>query len=558
MNNTKIKAHLVSTLKRFFRGTYPIFIASLLCVIILITIVFNHFVDGYQNDIENQLELALTSAEGKFKDNIEFTESLINIINSQIVGDIDNKKYIVNVLKKYRANPNLTSTFSWTIFSWANGDHLITVDAKYGIMKKPFDLSIRDYIPYTKLNPEKLILGKPVYGSTSEKWMIPGGVGLFDKNKKYLGAMTIGLEIEKLISIIQSAINNKDVKFAIIDQEYKDILSQKAIDCSWVIKNLQKLNKGDVYKEVKIFQKKSNYIAKKLEDHPYYIYAVYDKNKISQYNWNFFLSRLLEIFVISTISTALLIFIYKRERRVKYKLYKAKKEAVKASQSKSAFLSSVSHELQSPISNIVTACYLLKERKRDEEEKNEIIADIEEFSHGALSFIRDLLDIGQTESGNFKLGELQEEDINDIILRSIKLNKGRALDFGIYLKTKLDKDLPLFKCDQRRMKQIFVNLISNSIKYSPANSVINISTIFSQKENKIEILIEDSGFGMTEEQIKIALARYGTIKNNNSAFVDSTGLGLPIVNQLVKDHGGNLIIKSTINIGTIVVVELFL
>jgi len=109
-------------------------------------------------------------------------------------------------------------------------------------------------------------------------------------------------------------------------------------------------------------------------------------------------------------------------------------------------------------------------------------------------------------------------------------------------------DLPDLWADSRRLRQILNNLISNAIKYSPENTTVRI--IAHSIDGILQILVEDEGFGMTPGQIDIALSKYGTIKNDNSDKVDSIGLGLPLVHQLMKAHNAKFDIESAPNKGT--------
>ena len=108
------------------------------------------------------------------------------------------------------------------------------------------------------------------------------------------------------------------------------------------------------------------------------------------------------------------------------------------------------------------------------------------------------------------------------------------------------------KLDEKRMKQILTNLISNAAKYSPPRTKIKIvARKFSEnKKDFLQIIIVDQGFGMTKEQIKTAFQKYKTIQNPNSEKVDSFGMGLPIVKQLVELQSGTIEMISEVGKGT--------
>jgi signal transduction histidine kinase len=272
---------------------------------------------------------------------------------------------------------------------------------------------------------------------------------------------------------------------------------------------------------------------------------------------------------------------------------------------KSEFLASIAHELKNQIGAIISLSEFIKSEscdkieKKDSEEKSfesvikEYATDIHNVSVEMLEFTCDLMDVHQAESGQFSVDLSKEIDIADVIKKSVRINNDFALRRGIQIK--VDDNLnwtpqqargdkgealgnknincegdnivashpdchPAFiagsskiHLDARRMKQILTNLISNAIKYSPEKSEIKISC----KENQklLEITICDQGFGMSEEEIEIALQKHQRIKNKNFDKFDSFGLGLPLVKNLVELQKGEMEIKSKENEGTEIILK---
>ena len=104
--------------------------------------------------------------------------------------------------------------------------------------------------------------------------------------------------------------------------------------------------------------------------------------------------------------------------------------------------------------------------------------------------------------------------------------------------------------DRRRLRQMVVNLVSNAIKFTLADGTVMITA--HQEQGNIVIDVADSGIGMTPDQIKVALQPFGQVPTDSPYAQVGTGLGLPIVDSLVKLHGGKLDIQSTPNVGTTV------
>jgi signal transduction histidine kinase len=220
------------------------------------------------------------------------------------------------------------------------------------------------------------------------------------------------------------------------------------------------------------------------------------------------------------------------------------------------FLSSIVHELKTPLSAIISFSEFLKDNMRNPRSSDECVDYVKEINVAATEMeelVHDILDVqSAANSGNFSVNLNQEIDITDVIRRSIKLNYDYSLKRNICLKTEIAAGLKPIKLDAKRMKQILNNLISNAVKYSPRESEIRITAKNLSEENKefLEICVIDQGFGMTKDQIEIAFQKYKTIPNPNLGSVDSLGLGLPITKQLVDLQNGKLEIKSEVGQGT--------
>ncbi len=272
----------------------------------------------------------------------------------------------------------------------------------------------------------------------------------------------------------------------------------------------------------------------------------------------------------------ILLFSIYREKQQTQKILELKRMAEQANEAKSEFLAQSVHEFKNFVFGIQGCAEIIKSDLKNlihkiesgstsDQAKNlhelkidfEFSLDIIDSAYELTDFINDLIDLNQAESGEFKINKNPNPtDIDNILKQSVKLMQKRAKKSNILIITKIEENLyqPLL-LDQRRVKQVVINLISNAVKYSPQETVIEVfaKTIDDEKgikPKRVEIIFRDHGFGMTEEEVEIALQKYKTIENANSGKVDSTGLGLPIVKYLVEKQGGTLEIKSEKNLGT--------
>lgn len=537
-------------------------------IAVLVTLMVAGLLVWFASEIKRYQEMKLlkkfesssSSVSQLFADNIKHTEFMMKIINDQISKDPNNLEYINNILDKYKITRDDGNVLSWTIFSWANNEDKIVVDAFYGVMEKPFDLSSRDYLVHTKQIPDKLIMGSPVYGSTSKKWMIPGGVGLKNKNGEYLGSLTIGFDLNTIFLTLKPLIKDENITFYIFDRKMNlliDSAKTKQGPQNIVPPQVQKvissyaskLNNQPIY-NINVLGDEENYLIKKFDELPFYIYVKYDSAAIKADFWQAVTSRLIELAVIGFIAIAIAIYIYRRESNLRKKAEDSFQLAMAASKGKTEFLAYTGHELRSPLNVIIFGSEMMKSKVFGDMPPKylEYAEDIYQNGNDLLHFIEDLMDVTRADAeGSFTLNPSMI-DVEEVIDRVIKLNLTRATKHKIRIEKIIADDLPKLWADSRRVRQILNNLISNAVKYSPENTSVRV--IAHSIDGILQILVEDEGFGMTPEQIDIALSKYGTVQNENSDKVDSIGLGLPLVHQLMRAHKAKFDIESEPNKGT--------
>ncbi len=176
------------------------------------------------------------------------------------------------------------------------------------------------------------------------------------------------------------------------------------------------------------------------------------------------------------------------------------------------------------------------------------------YTDEAFNYVEDMLDSAQAKTGKFTLGRIEDCDLEKLIKRLLIFNKGFIIDHHIIIETNIEDDLPKLPCDIFRLKQILNNLITNAVKYSKEDSKVNIFVKYLKIENKNQICIEiaDCGIGMTKQEIPMALNGDGQKidKLGLDHPIDSHGLGLPIVKQLVDLMNGKMEIESQKGKGT--------
>ncbi len=227
-------------------------------------------------------------------------------------------------------------------------------------------------------------------------------------------------------------------------------------------------------------------------------------------------------------------------------------EAAEArSRAKSDFLASMSHELRTPLNAIIG----FSEIMRDEcfgpigsERYKGYAGDVHESARHLLRLINDMLDMAKIEAGKLELEEssLEPAELLHAVLRlAAPAGEGRRAP----VETELPADLPLLTADERKLKQILVNLLSNALKFTPVQGCVVVS-LRREPDGGFSFLVSDNGIGMAPPDIAVALTPFGQVANRQSRQQEGTGLGLPLSKALAELHGGSLELESALGAGT--------
>ena len=167
-----------------------------------------------------------------------------------------------------------------------------------------------------------------------------------------------------------------------------------------------------------------------------------------------------------------------------------------------------------------------------------------------LGIINEVLDMSKIEAGKIELDE-QKIDLNALCTNIVRIMKSRALNEKTTIIEQYDPFIPKLYADARLIRQILINLITNSVKYSIHGGQITISTTLNGK-NEIEISVSDTGVGIPEDRLKDALEPFGQINDPHTSHetYQGTGLGLPLAKAMVEIHGGVFRINSKEGEGT--------
>ena len=223
-----------------------------------------------------------------------------------------------------------------------------------------------------------------------------------------------------------------------------------------------------------------------------------------------------------------------------------------ASKAKSEFLANMSHELRTPLNAVIGFSATFVNGlfgPLGDPRYQEYAQDINDSGNHLLRIINDILDLSKIEAGHMQLNDSHLK-IPAVVNSVLPLVRERAAEANVRMTTDLAEDLPLLRADDRAVKQMLINLLSNSVKFTEAGGEITVAA--GCEDGVIRLSVADTGIGMALEDIPQALTPFGQVDGSLSRRHQGTGLGLPLVKSLVELHEGVCVVDSAPGVGTTV------
>lgn len=229
-------------------------------------------------------------------------------------------------------------------------------------------------------------------------------------------------------------------------------------------------------------------------------------------------------------------------------------ELKKLEQMRKDFVANVSHELKTPITSIKGFSEtLLDGAMENKQTLNDFLNIILTESDRLQSLIQELLDLSKIEKQGFSLS-IQQVDLAEVLEDVVAIMKGKAAEKEIVLEYKREDKPVYIEGDVHRLKQVFINIISNAISYTPNQGVVHIS--LANTGSTVLTEIRDTGIGIEASEIPRIFERFYRVDKARSRNSGGTGLGLAIVKHLVEAHKGTISVKSEVGKGTSFIIEL--
>ncbi len=236
-------------------------------------------------------------------------------------------------------------------------------------------------------------------------------------------------------------------------------------------------------------------------------------------------------------------------------LREARDQALRAAETKSHFLANMSHELRTPLNAILGFSETIKDQTFGpvgSSQYRDYAADIHRSGEHLLGIINNILDLSKIESGVVELCEepLDIETVTDVVM---KLLRHRADAADVSLVANLSGHTPPIYADAIRIRQILINIVANAIKFTEPGGSVTLTCSCNPERGHV-FQVSDTGIGIANKDIPLALSVFGQVKNPLVHEHGGTGLGLPLSKKLAELHGGTLQLESVVGVGTTVTI----
>jgi signal transduction histidine kinase len=223
----------------------------------------------------------------------------------------------------------------------------------------------------------------------------------------------------------------------------------------------------------------------------------------------------------------------------------ARRQGEAANQAKSEFLSNMSHELRTPLNHIIGFTELVVDGHAGDlgPQQADYLDDVLTSSRHLLALVNDILDLSKVEAGHFEL-LIEPLDLEVLITRSVTMISQRTMRHGIHVDLSLAALPKTYPGDERKIRQVLYNLLSNAAKFTPDGGRIEIGAGLRDNGGsrdgcgEVWISVRDSGIGLAQADLERIFHPFEQVENSASRKFEGTGLGLSLSLQLMEAHGG--------------------
>ncbi|MDR9424385.1 MAG: PAS domain-containing protein [Marinobacter sp.] len=233
-------------------------------------------------------------------------------------------------------------------------------------------------------------------------------------------------------------------------------------------------------------------------------------------------------------------------KRIESELVIAREEAERANHAKSDFLSSMSHELRTPMNAILGFAQLMEYDNDLQDDHQESVQEIVKAGEHLLSLINEVLDLAKVESGSIDLS-IEAIDLLPVVEECLSLVRPMSEKRHIEIDIKVEHALTV-RADRTRLKQVLLNLLTNSIKYNREDGRVSVEAVL-QPENRVHLRVTDTGPGISKSMLRKLFEPFNRLGAETSE-VEGTGIGLTITQSIMEMMGGSIGVNSEVGLGS--------
>lgn len=225
--------------------------------------------------------------------------------------------------------------------------------------------------------------------------------------------------------------------------------------------------------------------------------------------------------------------------------------AIEAARAKSEFLAKMSHELRTPMNGVIGMLSLLSDMSLGTEQRS-YVTTAKDSAEALLTVVNDILDISKLEAGKVSL-EAVDCSMSHVIDGCLALVQRMADQKGVVLRAVLPtEELPYFRADAGRLRQVLINLINNALKFTAEGSVsVVVSEVMRGEDSaRLTLAVHDTGIGIHQDRLEAVFEQFEQAESSTTRSYGGTGLGLPIAQQIVSLMGGTIVVESELGKGS--------
>ncbi|MEO1522330.1 MAG: PAS domain S-box protein, partial [Cyanobacteria bacterium J06633_2] len=249
-------------------------------------------------------------------------------------------------------------------------------------------------------------------------------------------------------------------------------------------------------------------------------------------------------------------------KQAESELKRTNQELARATRLKDEFLANMSHELRTPLNAILGMTEGLQDEVFGEisEQQLKSLTTIEQSGLHLLELINEVLDLAKIEAGNIEL-TYTAVSVTHLCQSSLAFIEQQSLEKGVQLHLKIPWDLPLIKVNERRIRQVLINLLNNAVKFTPAGGNVTLEVERSSPDDAhtqphLRFDVRDTGIGIDPNELNRLFQPFVQIDSALNRQYEGTGLGLALVKRIVELHGGHVSVTSKIGVGSCFTIEL--